>query len=1057
MGNSKALNAIFNGVDKNMFRLINTCTVAKEAWDILKTAHEGTARVRMSRLQMLTTQFENLRMTEEETISEFHMRVRDLANSSFALGEPMSDEKLVRKILRSLPKKFAMKVTAIEEAQDIGSMKVDELIGSLQTGNLSEALALLGRKFNRALRKIDKKSKTNVQDMRFDNPRSANFQRKAREDEKSDEDTDEEDEITANKVTAFSGTIDESDSSDEEITDEELAETYRLLHNKWKEACEHVREQESEIKQLTTQNEKLCEIGRKLKDELNDWKSKLEDIDTLEKVKLMKINAELEDEIASLKNKLETTHKSLRMLNNGSDMLDEILKETRKQGRSLKGIGFDYKTANKEGHKSPKKFVSAVKQSEFNKPIIKLMSDPMSQHVPQHVTTQYRNVRSAPWRCHYCGRNGHIRPYCFKLYGYPQISSLPRSSENTQVKRRWIPKGEVSSLIAHTSFRVSSREDWYFDSGFSRHMTGDKSYLENIRGHTSSYVTFGDGAKGKIKGIGRLVGYESPNLTDVLLVKGLTANLISISQLCDKGLDVKFSKTECVVTKDDEEVVMRGVRSKDNCYMWISEEKSHFSRCLLSKEDELNLWHQRLGHLNLKSMQKVITEEAIRGLPKLKLGEGRVCGECQIGKQTKMSHKMLQHQTTTKLLELLHMDLMGPMQVESLGGKRYVFVCVDDFSRYTWVDFIREKSDTFEIFKNLCLKLQNEKGSAIVRIRSDHGKEFENSKFSEFCGSEGTSATQYELWKGRKPTVKYFHVFGSKCYVLADREQRRKLDPKSDVGLFMGYSTNSSAYRVYNLRTKTMMESFNVIVDDQPSEAQENVLVEDEDVTEGADVPADDLNIEPESWKLIQKIHPQENIIGDLHEGVITRSRNFIAHACFISKLEPKNVNEALTDEYWINAMQEELDQFRSADDRKSTSGGCFFLGNNLISWFSKKQNCVSLSTAEAEYIAAGSSCTQLMWMKQMLKEYDVEQDAMALYCDNLSAINISKNPIQHSRTKHIDIRHHFIRDLVEDKIITLEHVTTEKQLADIFTKPLDACTFEKLRGSLGICLSESL
>ncbi|CAJ2628098.1 unnamed protein product [Trifolium pratense] len=103
------------------------------------------------------------------------------------------------------------------------------------------------------------------------------------------------------------------------------------------------------------------------------------------------------------------------------------------------------------------------------------------------------------------------------------------------------------------------------------------------------------------------------------------------------------------------------------------------------------------------------------------------------------------------------------------------------------------------------------------------------------------------------------------------------------------------------------------------------------------------------------------------------------------------------------------------ADDRKSTSGACFFLGNNLISWFSKKQNCVSLSTAEAEYIAAGSSCSQLLWMKQMLLEYNVVQDAMALYCDNLSAINISKNPIQHSRTKHIDIRHHFIRDLVEE------------------------------------------
>ena len=95
--------------------------------------------------------------------------------------------------------------------------------------------------------------------------------------------------------------------------------------------------------------------------------------------------------------------------------------------------------------------------------------------------------------------------------------------------------------------------------------------------------------------------------------------------------------------------------------------------------------------------------------------------------------------------------------------------------------------------------------------------------------------------------------------------------------------------------------------------------------------------------------------------------------------------------------------------------------------------------------------------MKQMLKEYNVEQDVMTLYCDNMSAINISKNPVQHSRTKHIDIRHHYIRDLVDDKVITLEHVATEEQVADIFTKALDANQFERLRGKLGICLLEEL
>ena len=131
LGNSKALNAMFNGVDKNMFRLIKQCTVAKDVWEILKTTHEGTSKVESSRLQLLTTKFENLKMMEDENIQDYYLNILDIANSFDSLGEKISDEKLVRKILRSLRKRFDMKVTDVEEAQDISNMKVDELIGSL--------------------------------------------------------------------------------------------------------------------------------------------------------------------------------------------------------------------------------------------------------------------------------------------------------------------------------------------------------------------------------------------------------------------------------------------------------------------------------------------------------------------------------------------------------------------------------------------------------------------------------------------------------------------------------------------------------------------------------------------------------------------------------------------------------------------------------------------------------------------------------------------------------------------------------------------------------------
>ena len=143
--------------------------------------------------------------------------------------------------------------------------------------------------------------------------------------------------------------------------------------------------------------------------------------------------------------------------------------------------------------------------------------------------------------------------------------------------------------------------------------------------------------------------------------------------------------------------------------------------------------------------------------------------------------------------------------------------------------------------------------------------------------------------------------------------------------------------------------------------------------------------------------------------------------------------------------------------DRKSTTGTCHLLERSLVYWSSKKQNCVSLSTAEAEYIAAGSCCAQLLWMKQTLKDLGLSFDKVPLLCDNESAISIAHNPVQHNRTKHIEIRHHFIRDHVARGDISLEYVPTKANLADLFTKPLDEARFQELRHELNIIDSSNV
>ncbi|CAM8909317.1 unnamed protein product [Rhodiola kirilowii] len=130
--NSKAMNAIFSGVNGKNFKMIFNCEIAKKAWDILRITQEGTTKVKISRMETVTTKFENLRMQEDETIADFNTRVIDISNEAFSLGEPMSEETLVRKVLRSLTKRFAMKALAIK-AHDVKTLRLDELMGNLQT------------------------------------------------------------------------------------------------------------------------------------------------------------------------------------------------------------------------------------------------------------------------------------------------------------------------------------------------------------------------------------------------------------------------------------------------------------------------------------------------------------------------------------------------------------------------------------------------------------------------------------------------------------------------------------------------------------------------------------------------------------------------------------------------------------------------------------------------------------------------------------------------------------------------------------------------------------
>ncbi|TYJ96229.1 gag-pol polyprotein [Cucumis melo var. makuwa] len=475
-------------------------------------------------------------MTEEETIAEFNVRVLDIANELDALGEKMSNSKLVWKLLRSLPSKFNMKVTMIEEANDLSKMKLDELFGSLRTFELH-----LG---NSASRRKPCLALTSVK--------------------------------------------------------EESTEEYRVSQN----------------------NDSLAESM------------------VLLTKQIAKLKSQLHKHIGSQRNSHEASSTT----------------QPRTSSSFLSGL------YRRKDHERNDKDIGSSKIEKSGKGI----------------------------RCHECEGFGHIQSECATYLKHKKKSLVATlsdeedysESDDEEVGMALISIATMNEEESHTNDLPSIRpaeinenykvaltsvnnpnsSDWYFDNGYSRHMIGNAIFFSELSECNAGSVVFGDGGKGRIIGNGTIDHPGSPYLLDVCLVHGLSANLISISQLCDQGYQViSFSKDRC------------------------------------NMAEEASLWHKRLGHISGTSIAKVAKVDVIIGFPSLTFNPQDCCSDCPTGKQVKSSHKSTYLPSTERILELLHTDLMGTMQIKSLGGGgRYALVCVDDISRYTWVKFIYDKSETFK-------------------------------------------------------------------------------------------------------------------------------------------------------------------------------------------------------------------------------------------------------------------------------------------------------------------------------------------------------------------------
>ena len=172
-----------------------------------------------------------------------------------------------------------------------------------------------------------------------------------------------------------------------------------------------------------------------------------------------------------------------------------------------------------------------------------------------------------------------------------------------------------------------------------------------------------------------------PDIANVLYVEGLKVNLLSISQICDQDFMVLFSKGKCLVMYESGKKLISSVRTLDKCYDLVPDDDIMCNSIRLPNE---NLWRQKMEHASYKYLSIISKHKSILGIPKLSR-VSNVCGPCQLRKQTKAKHPSTQTSATSRPLKLLHLDLMGPTRTESLGGKRYIMVVVDNIIRYNWV------------------------------------------------------------------------------------------------------------------------------------------------------------------------------------------------------------------------------------------------------------------------------------------------------------------------------------------------------------------------------------
>ncbi|GJW87310.1 putative ribonuclease H-like domain-containing protein [Tanacetum coccineum] len=390
-------------------------------------------------------------------------------------------------------------------------------------------------------------------------------------------------------------------------------------------------------------------------------------------------------------------------------------------------------------------------------------------------------------------------------------------------------------------------------------MTGDRSRLMNFVKKFIGTVRFGDSV-----------------ISRVYYVEGLGHNLFSVGQFCDSDLEVAFRKHSCYVRDTDGVELLKGSRGSNLYTISVEDMMKSSPICLLSKALQNKSWlGTRLNHLNFGTINDLARKDLVRGLARLKFENDHLCSACQLGKSKKHTHKPKTENTNLEVLNTLHIDLCGPMRVQTINEKKYILVIVIFTPRFTVIQVLRSKDETPMVVIKFLKQIQAGLNKNIRFIRTDNGTKFVNKTLYDYYESVGIfhqkivlrtpqqngiverqnqtlveaartmlifskalmflwaeavapacytknrslihtchEKTPYELVHNKKPDLTFFWVFGALCYPTNNSENLGKLQPRADIRIFIGYAPSRKGYRIYNKRTQQIMETIYVQFDE---------------------------------------------------------------------------------------------------------------------------------------------------------------------------------------------------------------------------------------------------